>query len=69
MLSEDPPEEVAHQFEAVKLAAGKVAEWKPPYWIFKSLEGMSLACNPFPYLTDLGLIDGKRGELVDTLIS
>jgi adenine deaminase len=69
MLSEDPPEEVARQFEAVKLAAGIVAEWKPPYWIFKSLEGMSLACNPFPYLTDLGLVDGKRGELVDTLIA
>jgi adenine deaminase len=69
MLSEDPPEEVGRKFEAVKTAAGKVAQWKPPYWIFKSLEGMSLACNPFPYLTDLGLIDGKRGELVDTLVS
>jgi adenine deaminase len=69
MLSEDSPEEVGRQFEAVKLAAGMVAEWKPPYWIFKSLEGMSLACNPFPYLTDLGLVDGKRGELVDTLIA
>ena len=68
MLSADSPEEVGRQFEAVKLAAGRVAEWKPPYWIFKSLEGMSLACNPFPYLTDLGLVDGKRGELVDTLI-
>jgi adenine deaminase len=64
MLSEDVPEEVARQFEAVKVAAGKVAEWQPPYWIFKSLEGMSLACNPFPYLTDLGLIDGKLGERV-----
>jgi adenine deaminase len=69
MLSEDSPEEIAHQFEAVRLAAGKVAEWKPPYWIFKSLEGMSLACNPFPYLTDLGLIDGASGELVDMLIA
>jgi adenine deaminase len=68
MLSEEAPEDVGREFEAVKLAADKVAEWQPPYWIFKSLEGMSLACNPFPYLTDLGLIDGKRGELVETLI-
>ena len=42
-----------------------VAEWKLPYWIFKTLEGMSLACNPFPYLTDHGLADGLRGELVE----
>ena len=69
MLSEESPDEVARQFEAVKVAAGKVAEWKPPYWIFKSLEGMSLACNPFPYLTDLGLIDGDRGEFVDMLLA
>lgn len=65
MLSPDPPEAVARAFAEVREAAGKVAEWKLPYWIFKSLEGMSLACNPFPYLTDLGLADGLRGELVD----
>ncbi len=69
MLSERTPHEVAEEFKAVRLAAGQVADWQPPYWIFKSLEGMSLACNPFPYLTDLGLIDGERGELVDILLN
>ena len=64
MLSLEAPLEVARKFAAVREAAGKVAEWKPPYWIFKAIEGMSLACNPFPYLTDLGLIDGARAELV-----
>ena len=64
MLSPDSPEQVAHAFTAVREAAGLVAEWKLPYWIFKTLEGMSLACNPFPYLTDLGLADGLLGELV-----
>lgn len=68
MLSEDPPAAVARQFAEVREAAGKVAEWQPPYWIFKAIEGMSLACNPFPHLTDLGLTDGARGELVDTLL-
>ena len=67
MLSPQPPGEVAAAFQAVREAAGLVAEWKLPYWIFKTLEGMSLACNPFPYLTDLGLADGLRGELVDLL--
>jgi len=65
MLSPNPPEQVASVFTAVREAAGLVAEWKPPYWIFKTLEGMSLACNPFPYLTDLGLADGLSGELVE----
>ena len=64
MLSPKPPAEVARDFQSVREAASKVAEWKQPYWIFKSLEGMSLACNPFPYLTDLGLIDGALGKLV-----
>jgi adenine deaminase len=65
MLSQKSPGEVAEAFEAVRQAAGQVAEWKPPYWIFKTLEGMSLACNPFPYLTDLGLADGLLGEFVE----
>ena len=64
MLSPGSPKEVARDFTAVREAAGLVAEWKPPYWIFKTLEGMSLACNPFPYLTDLGLADGLLGKLV-----
>ena len=68
MLSDQAPPEVAREFAAVREAAGRVAEWKPPYWVFKAIEGMSLACNPFPYLTDLGLIDGARGELIDILI-
>ncbi len=63
MLSSNPPKQVAAAFTAVREAAGKVAEWKPPYWIFKTLEGMSLACNPFPCLTDLGLADGLSGKL------
>ncbi len=68
MLSPLPPAEVAQAFEAVRTAAGQVAEWKLPYWIFKTLEGMSLACNPFPYLTDLGLADGKRGVLTELVL-
>src|SRR5262249_46367143 len=69
MLSDKPAAEVARQFAAVRNAAGEVAEWQAPYWNFKAIEGMSLACNPFPHLTDLGLTDGAKGEIVSMLIS
>jgi adenine deaminase len=69
MLSELPPTELARSLEAVRLAAGEVATWKPPYWVFKTLEGMSLACNPFPHLTDMGLTDGATGKLVDIFVA
>ncbi len=68
MLSPAPPAEVARAFADVRTAAGQVAEWKLPYWIFKTLEGMSLACNPFPYLTDLGLVDGEAGVLTELVL-
>ncbi len=68
MLSPAPPAEVARAFADVRTAAGHVAEWKLPYWIFKTLEGMSLACNPFPYLTDLGLVDGEAGVLTELVL-
>jgi adenine deaminase len=68
MLSAGAPEEVARLFRDVREAAGKVAVWKAPNWSFKTLEGMSLACNPFPYLTDMGLVDGKTGQLVDMIL-
>jgi len=69
ILSEEYPSSVAQQFAAVRDAAENVTTWKPPYWVFKAVEGMSLACNPFPYLTDLGLIDGARGELINPRVS
>jgi adenine deaminase len=67
MLSSSAPEEVADSFRRVRLAAGAVVEWKPPYRIFKAIEGTSLACNPGPHLTDLGLTDGTTGEIVSPI--
>lgn len=68
ILSDEAPDVVARQFSDVREAAGKVTEWKPPYWVFKAIEGMSLACNPFPHLTDLGLTDGAQGQVVGILL-
>jgi adenine deaminase len=69
MLSELPPRELAEQFRRLREAAGRVTEWKPPYWTFKAIEGTCLACNPGPHLTDLGLTDGTTQTVVPTLIS
>jgi adenine deaminase len=69
MLSEAGPEELAEQFRFLRTAAAEVTDWIPPYWVFKSLEGTSLACNPGPHLTDLGLTDGSTVEIVATEVS
>ncbi|OWJ64383.1 adenine deaminase [Inquilinus limosus] len=63
LLSDVPAGEVAADFAAVKAAAGRIADWQPPYRTFKAVVGASLACNPGPHVTDLGLADGSTGEI------
>jgi adenine deaminase len=67
MLSDLPPAALADKFRALRHAANRVTEWKPPYWTFKAIEGTCLACNPGPHLTDMGLTDGTTQTLVSTL--
>lgn len=68
ILSMKPIEEVAREFKAVQAAADLIAEWKPPYRVFKAVTGSCLACNQGPHLTDLGLTDGTTREIVEALI-
>jgi adenine deaminase len=68
MLSEEEPERVANAYRAIRSAADEVMDWKPPYRIFKAIQGTALACNPGPHLTDLGLTDGTTGEILPLLI-
>jgi adenine deaminase len=63
LVSEAPGPEVAAAFAAVRAAADTICEWNPPYRIFKAFVGSSLACNPGPHLTDVGLTDGGTGEI------
>ncbi|WP_259461823.1 hypothetical protein, partial [Enterobacter sp. R1(2018)] len=49
--------------------SNKVADWEPPYRVFKAIEGTCLACNAGPHLTDLGLTDGATRQIVDPLIA
>jgi hypothetical protein len=49
---------LAEQFRVLRRAAGRVTEWKPPYWTLEAIEGTCLACDPSPNLADLGISDG-----------
>ncbi|MCP8937082.1 amidohydrolase family protein [Alsobacter sp. SYSU M60028] len=69
LLSEDAPEAIAAGFRAVKAACDDIAEWKPPYRVFKAFVGASLACNAGPHLTDLGLTDGGTGEIRPAVVA
>jgi len=68
MLSEEEPARVAEAYRAVRAAADEVMDWKPPYRVFKAIQGTALACNPGPHLTDLGLTDGTTGKILPLLI-
>jgi adenine deaminase len=69
LLSDKRPAEVAREHRRVVEAAGEICTWLPPYRTFKALEGQSLACNPGPHLTDLGLTDGETKEIRGVLVS
>ncbi|MGA8412909.1 MAG: adenine deaminase C-terminal domain-containing protein [Xanthobacteraceae bacterium] len=68
MLSLKSPAEVAREHKAVVDAAGEVCAWQPPYRTFKALGGQSLACNPGPHLTDLGMTDGGSKDIRELLV-
>ncbi|NIF33294.1 adenine deaminase [Enterobacter sp. Cy-643] len=68
MLSDLPAADLAQQFAQLRDLSNKVADWEPPYRVFKAIEGTCLACNAGPHLTDLGLTDGSTRQIVDPLI-
>ena len=65
LLAETPPAETAAAFARLRAAADGIMDWKPPFRIFRGITGISLACNPGPHPTDLGISDGGTGALVD----
>jgi adenine deaminase len=71
LLSDAPAMEVAAELRALRAAADAIVDWQPPLLTFKAIVGASLACNPGPHVTDLGITDGSTGEvfanaLIDT---
>ncbi|UAK19764.1 adenine deaminase C-terminal domain-containing protein [Kluyvera sp. CRP] len=69
MLSDKPADELAAEFRNLRDLSAKVADWEPPYRVFKAIEGTCLACNAGPHLTDLGLTDGTTRQIVNPVIS
>jgi len=65
LLAETPAAETAAAFARLRAAADSVIDWKPPFRVFRGVTGISLACNPGPHPTDLGIADGGTGVLVD----
>ncbi|CAM3734232.1 adenine deaminase C-terminal domain-containing protein [Rahnella bruchi] len=68
MLSELPAEQLAEQFKNLRELSALIADWEPPYRVFKAIEGTCLACNAGPHLTDLGLTDGGLREIVEPVL-
>ncbi|WP_159997638.1 adenine deaminase [Roseomonas sp. 18066] len=69
LISDAPAAEVAARFSALRAATDGIAEWLPPYRVFKAVVGASLACNAGPHVTDLGVADGATGEILATLVA
>jgi adenine deaminase len=63
LISDAPAAEVAERLRVLREAADAVADWLPPVLTFKAVVGASLACNPGPHVTDLGIADGTTGEV------
>lgn len=63
LLSDAPAAEVAAAFQAVREAAMGIADWTLPPLVFRACVGASLACNPGPHVTDLGITDGTTGDV------
>ena len=63
LLSDAPTAEVAAGFAALRRAAEGIADWVAPLASIKSVFGASLACNPGPHVTDIGIADGTTGQV------
>ena len=69
LLSDRSADEVAVGQRRLEAAATEVAEFSPLYHrpLFQVMAA-SLACNPGPHLTDVGLADGTTGQLLQTIV-
>jgi len=68
LLSPENLEIVSHQFTAVRDAAAAATTWDGPTAMIKLVTGASLACNPGPHVTDLGITDGMTGEIITNMV-
>jgi adenine deaminase len=69
LVSAAPAVEVAAEFRALRAAADAIVDWEPPLLTFKAVVGASLACNPGPHVTDVGITDGSTGEVFESALA
>ncbi len=67
LISGEPLRSVAYGFRRIREAVDRIVDWDPPYRVFKACFGASLACNPGPHLTDLGIADCTTGKILPTI--
>lgn len=67
LISDEPLGDVAEDFCRIRKAVDKIVDWQPPFRVFKACFGASLACNPGPHLTDLGIADCETGRILPTI--
>ncbi len=63
LLADAPIAEVGAGFARVRRAAEAIVDWPWPLPVVKAAMGASLACNPGPHVTDLGIADGSTGQV------
>ncbi|MHB2266444.1 adenine deaminase [Aliihoeflea sp. PC F10.4] len=63
LVAESATVDVAANLRELRAAIGDRVDWAQPFTIIKAIIGASLACNPGPHVTDLGLTDGGNGEI------
>lgn len=69
LVSDDPATKIAADFRRLRQAADAIVDWQPPLLTFKAVVGASLACNPGPHVTDVGITDGTTGDIfADALV-
>jgi adenine deaminase len=68
LVSAAPAVEVAAEFRSLRAAADAIVDWEPPLLTFKAVVGASLACNPGPHVTDVGITDGSTGEVFESAL-
>ncbi len=69
LLADAPIGEVAAGLRTLRAAADRIADWQPPDLTFKAVVGASLACNPGPHVTDLGIADGTTGRIFADVVA
>ncbi|HWT56614.1 MAG TPA: adenine deaminase [Rhizobium sp.] len=58
--------DTASAFTGIRKAMEKIADWKPPYRVFKACFGATLACNAGPHQTDRGIADVLTGKVLES---